>query len=75
MTNEIIAFQGDYINVKHVLGRKVFNPIIDIPLEHYQDFIAKFGGPNPANPPKVAVVLLTEETASDEQPQEQGWVD
>lgn len=52
------AFSGNYADIKTVKTRGVFQVIVEIKIEDYQQFVAAFGGPLPGSERPVALALL-----------------
>lgn len=52
------AFQGDFVDLRFVKGRKVCQIVIEIPIEAGTAFVAAFGTPDPASTVPVAIARL-----------------
>jgi hypothetical protein len=56
------VFQATFHNTKYILGRKVMQIILEIPIEKSAEVHEILGWPDPAAPQWVAVALLKENT-------------
>lgn len=52
------VFQATYHNTKNVLGRKVMQVVLEVPIEQSQGVYDVLGWPDPAAPKWVAVAVL-----------------
>ncbi len=55
------AFEADYHTTKNVMGRKVLQIILEVPLERSHEVYDVIGYPNPHQSQRVAVALLRED--------------
>jgi len=55
------AIRADFCNVKNVMGRKVIQIILEIPVERADQLYQAFGWPDATSPKAVAVALLSED--------------
>lgn len=55
------AWSGDYADFKLIKTRKVFQVVIEMPIEQAAPFVAAFGMPDPSTGVPVALARLTEE--------------
>ena len=56
------AFKATFHNIKNVMGRKIAQVILEVPLEQALEVTDILGWPDPNNPKWVAVCLLNEDT-------------
>lgn len=60
------AFSADYHTTKYVMGRKVMQVILEVPMEMAHQVYAVLGYPDPHASKRVAVALLREDHAPQE---------
>jgi len=62
------AFFGTYAEIRNVRSRKVTQIIVEIPIERYAEFVAVFGGPNPAEETCIALARMDGEHVAPSKP-------
>lgn len=55
------AIRADFCNVKNVMGRKVIQIVLEIPVERANELYNVLGWPDATSPKAVALALLNED--------------
>jgi len=56
--DQAVTFKATFHNIRNVMGRKVAQVILEIPIEQGASVTDILGWPDPSNPKWVAVCLL-----------------
>jgi len=58
---EHAAIRADYCNLKNIMGRKVIQIVLEIPVERAHELYQSLGWPDATSPKAVAIALLNED--------------